>query len=314
MRKHDREPSERRAPPAPSRAPPSRSRPGAAGGSGASRARTCPRPHRAARPERAGCSRLRAPAPQPPDPSAHARPRRGDTSLPRPSAHLPRRGRPSVGRPGPAGASSPEAAAFPPSRFPRRHGPPVPPRRPLRLPPRPAATAMVVSGRGGGGGSGGAGAGTRGCRGRAGAAPPGTSPACGRAGRAQPAAAGVRAAAAGLSGLFQRGPGERSAGSISGGSRAPAASQRSSFPGRDAVAAETRGYSGKLMSRGRRLWPPAASLRSGSFHRMNWKSGRSHVPGPPPHTLQPPDWGSRLGTNADLANFRTVLSVLSLDT
>ncbi|XP_064290571.1 glycine-rich protein 1-like [Passer domesticus] len=115
---------------------------------------------------------------------------------------------------------------------------------------------MVVSGRGGGGGSGGGdGDGTAA---GAGAAPPGTSPACGRAGRARPAAARVRAAAAGPSGSSQRGPGEPCSGSISGGSRAPAASQRS-FSGQDGVAAEARGHSGKLMSRGRRLWPPAAT-------------------------------------------------------
>ncbi|KAL9848463.1 uncharacterized protein GJ701_006888 [Geothlypis trichas] len=166
MRKHDREPSERRAPQAPSRAPPSRSRPGAAGGSGASRARTCPRHRCAARPERAGCSRLRAPTP------GRLAAARRLTPLPvhaRPAAIPPRLAQTrtfrAAGGPPLAAAARPELAPLrprrsPPSRFPRRRGPPVPP----RLSPRPAATAMVVSGRGGGGGSGG-GDGTRGCRG-----------------------------------------------------------------------------------------------------------------------------------------------------
>nr|XP_021408084.1 protein argonaute 14-like [Lonchura striata domestica] len=171
---------------------------------------------------------------------------------------------------------------------------------------------MVVSGRGGGGGSGGGdGDGTRGAAAGAGAAPPrhlpgvrprGASPArcrsAGGSGGAEPAlpsAIQVNVVQAASPGALGRLP-------LLG---VP-------FSGQDGVPAETRRHSGEAdVPREKAL---AASLRSGSSHRMNWKSGRSHIPGPPPHPLQPPGWGSQVGTNSDLANFKTSLFALSLET
>ncbi|XP_074404610.1 uncharacterized protein LOC141730464 [Zonotrichia albicollis] len=202
----------------------------------------------------------------------------------------------AAGGPPLAAPARPELAPLrprrsPPSRFPRRRGPPVPP----RLPPRPAATAMVVSGRGGGGGSGG-GDGTRGCRGRGRAArhlpgvrPRGASPArrCESAGgsggaeRAFPCAVQVNAVQAASPGAL---------------GRLPLLSVL--LPDRT-VWQQTRGHSGEAdVPREREGFgrqPQPASLRSGSSHRVNWKSGRSHLPGPPPHPLQPPGWGSQRG-------------------
>ncbi|XP_075612804.1 uncharacterized protein LOC142602360 [Balearica regulorum gibbericeps] len=185
MRKHDREPSERRAPPAPSRAVAAQGR---QAGSGAPRGRTCPAAPApsAARPERAG----RLPPPWPLRAPALGRPAAARWLTPFPTRARPAAGTSAptrtfraAGRAPPAAAAGPEVAhprpwRFPSSRSPGRPGPPAPEPPALSAAPSPAT---MVAGKGAGAG---AEPGVRATRHHPGVGPPGASPArcCGRCG------------------------------------------------------------------------------------------------------------------------------------
>lgn len=214
MRKHDGEPSERRAPPAPSRAQPRRSRPEAASGERRPCARTCP-----AAPAR----RERRPTASRPIP-ALAGPAAGDLP-PRPSQQR------SAGRRGGFVRGA--------SHRPGLLGSLVRPRRSSRAPP------PWPWGRGAGAGAepGGDGAG-------AAAAPASTTPAWDRAGCAQPAPAVSTVSNRGAErGTSQHGLGDRRfCGSSFTGRQRFAGFRVFSLSEEDGVAVETRGDREKLSS------------------------------------------------------------------